>query len=179
MMNSLVCTIPHNIDIVSLQEAKAHLFVSHDDEDAYIASLIRLATSLIDGPDGIGVSIAPATYRLSLSSLHALVMPMEKVTSIFEVTVDGEVIDLDTFTLETDVSPPVLYSDTELVSSRPYGVKVTFEAGHDEVPVDLKHAALLIIGHLYRNREQVSEIALHETPFAARMLMDRHRINPR
>jgi len=44
------------------------------------------------------------------------------------------------------------------------------------VPAPMRHAMLLIIGHLFEHREEVSDIELFEMPFAAAALLSPYRV---
>lgn len=48
----------------------------------------------------------------------------------------------------------------------------TFEG---EVPPPVQHAALLLIGHYYENREEASAMSLHTIPRASRSLLSPYR----
>lgn len=57
-------------------------------------------------------------------------------------------------------------------------VRVTYTAGYPvlSVPFSIRAAMLLMIGHLYLNREQTSEATLNEVPLAAQSLLERYRV---
>lgn len=48
----------------------------------------------------------------------------------------------------------------------------------DDVPEDIRAAILLLIGHLYENREAGAERALSEIPFGVKALLDLNRVVP-
>jgi uncharacterized phiE125 gp8 family phage protein len=57
---------------VSLAEAKAHLRVDFDDEDALISGLIDAATQHLDGWSGVlGRALMPQTWEMSLDRFPA------------------------------------------------------------------------------------------------------------
>lgn len=69
------------------------------------------------------------------------------------------------------------------ISLRPVnGVCITFIAGYgstaDDVPKKYRQAILLLLGHLYENREAVSDKPLKEVPFAIESLLYKDRIVP-
>lgn len=56
----------------------------------------------------------------------------------------------------------------------PNAVTITYTAGYGaavNVPAQIKQAILLIIGHLYENRESVSVQQMYEMPMGAKMLL--------
>lgn len=176
MFTRVSLVTPHGQSIVSLSEVKRHLYISHDDEDTYLTSLAATATAMIDGPDGIGVSIAPATYRASFDRVGTcLEIGLGPVTEVVSVTVDGEVVDASTYRLEIDRTPQVIYFDNALLASEKDGVKVTFTAGYETAPADLKQAALLLVGHFYRYREATTEEKVTKLPMAVESILARYR----
>lgn len=53
--------------IVTTAEAKAHLRIYHDDEDAYIDGLVAAATANIDGAEGwLGRAIGPQQWEMTV-----------------------------------------------------------------------------------------------------------------
>lgn len=73
---------------VTLEEAKAHLRVDHDVEDAAISGLIAAAVDLLEGPAGfLGRALEPATWDLSLDAFpqHEIQIPLGPVASITSV----------------------------------------------------------------------------------------------
>jgi len=63
-----------------------------------------------------------------------------------------------------------------------YPVEVRFIAGYGtagtSVPENFRQAMLLLIGHWYENREEVSEAALAQIPLAAEALLAQDRFSP-
>jgi len=69
-----------------------------------------------------------------------------------------------------------------LDASGNYPVEVRFIAGYGtkgtDVPETFRQAMLLLIGHWYENREEVSEAALAQVPTAAEALLSQDRFSP-
>ena len=165
--------------ILSLSEVKLHLNVTHADEDAYIGLLIDAATASIDGPNGIGMAMVHQTYRLTLDCLPAVVqLPIYPVHSIDTVRINEEVLDPASLFLVPG-NPATLFVAAPVHVVKPASVQIDYVAGFGttgaDVPADLRAAALLIIGHLYANREAVSALSLRETPLGVQSILARYR----
>lgn len=169
--------------IVSLVEARDHLRVTHDQDDAYIETLIATATAFIEGPTGAGIAVLPAQWRLSMDGLpRCFNIDLCPVQTVDAITVDGVEVDESAYSVDPDSVPVRIvgeYAPTAYVGNGK--VKVTFTAGYSDVPADLKHCALLIIGHLYENREAAvaggTSMEVTEVPFAVNAILSRYRAN--
>ena len=170
--------------IVSVVEAKKHLRVFHDDDDSEIEAFIFAATAMIEGPNGIGIALSNQPGRLSLEYFPCeIVVPLGPVSSLISVSykdangdnqsVSGLRYDLDAQPLKIwparDTSWPEIYCE-------PGAVKVTFECGYEELPADLRAAVLLLVGHLYENREAVADNKLAELPMGVATILERYRV---
>lgn len=145
---------------VSLPSAKAHLRVDHDADDAYIEGLVEVAQSGIEGPHGIGVALLTQTWALHQSSLRFPVeLPMGPVQAVTSITyLDGDdneqTLDPNDYRLAVNCVPVVLYTGGALPAG--HDVAITFTAGFGtaaDVPATLRHAILIMVGHLYAHRE--------------------------
>ena len=180
---------------VTLTEAKAHLRVSHTDEDALITLMIGAATEYVETL--LGRSLNDQTWELVLDAFPASEIriprpPLIEVVSIRYVDAGG---------IEQLVDPADYYVDT---TSRygwvvPQGgsltwpetidainsVRVRFRAGYqsadsppsENIPPSIKQAMLLILGAMYENREEtvVGTIAV-KLPWGASEMLLRHRV---
>ena len=176
--------------LLSLEDAKEHLRVDFDDEDAYIASLVAAAQDLIDGPDGmVGKAIASQTWRYGikrpLARVHLPVVPVQSVTSMayYDEANTEQALDLSDFTFlasedvayiepKSGVSWPAMYDRADALN-------ITFLAGFGAVsdaPQALVHALKLMIYHWYENRQDVEATQMHHIPLGAQALINRYRI---
>ena len=150
----VVVTAPE--PVVSLAEAKAHLRVDGDADDALITALVEAATGHLDGPYGVlgravGVQTLLATFDRPWASYRVLDLPLPPLVDVLEVT------DL------TPSTPAVLEAGTWVGTAnglrslalpstlRRFSVK--YGAGFAAVPAALKAAILLLVGDFYSNRE--------------------------
>lgn len=168
---------------VSLDEAKAQLRVTSDAEDALIEGYIRAATKYVE--QTLSVSISEQQWQLTLDSFtDTIELPRGPVTEIDSVeyvdvdgatqTVDGDIYSIDLFSrsqwlvLNSDETWPDTLSAVNTVI-------VTYTAGMEQVPDDLKHAILLLIGAWHQNRSGLSERQVHAAPLAVEALLQGHR----
>jgi len=170
---------------ITRAESKTHLRIDHEDDDTYLDSLIAVAAATVDGPYGIGICVRPQTWRLSLGYFPCeIVLPLGPVTAISSIgyTDDaGAAATVATWRVDFDQSPvrvwPARNAAWPAVTHEPGAVKVTFVAGYATVPASLKHAMLLIVGHLYENREAVTaDMTMAELPMGAARILESYRV---
>ncbi|HEY0011562.1 MAG TPA: head-tail connector protein [Allosphingosinicella sp.] len=173
--------------IVALAEAKAHLNVSHADDDELIETLIAAATGAIDGPNGIGIALITQEWRMSLDSLPAsFTLPLGPVQTLDEITYSDAAGNEHTlapasYRLDADSSPARVFCETPIspASVQPGTVKVAFTCGYgdlaEDVPIDLRHAVLMLVAHFYENREAATAQGLVAVPFGVSCILDRYR----
>lgn len=184
------------IQPVTLAEAKLHLRVDHNDEDALIESLIRAVTEHLDGWTGIlGRCLVEQVWRQDHDRFaREMIIPLGPVIAVQSVTWRDPVGQLSTvpsgsYDLRTDeAGSTIIRFDTDyafpanLHESR--AVAITFRAGYETnpgppatstVPDPLKVAILLLVGHWYQNREAVSAAGMASLPFAVEALITPYR----
>lgn len=169
---------------VSLAEAKAHLRVDHDDDDALISALINSAVAQIDGPDGIGYAMQAQTWRLTLDAFPAVIrMPMRPVVSVSSITYVGT--DDVTATFPAESYRVVIAGGAALIEpvhgvSWPStkdvlgAVNITFVAGVG-APHPLKQAILMMVADAYEHREAQAAADLKPNR-AVDAILSRHRV---
>lgn len=157
---------------ISLEDVKLHLAIAHSDEDAYLTSLINVATAYIDGPNGAGIALMPQLWRATYDGVpRTLTLAFGPVRSIAVIKSGQATIDPTTYSFDPDTQILSLSAPTTGTT------KITFEAGYDGVPEDLLHAIRMIVGHLYANREAVSPISMHDVPMAVEAILNRYRVH--
>lgn len=172
-------------------EAKDHLRAGCvDDEDAYIASLVKAARRYVESQTAR--SLLETTWQLSLDCfprcnwIELRVCPVLEVLGMSYVDLSGntQAWGTENYLLDTDSEPGRLslaYAKTwPSIRHQPNAVQVTFKAGYGDtpasVPESLKHAMKLMIGHWYENRESVVSDAVPRTvPLSVDALINMHR----
>jgi uncharacterized phiE125 gp8 family phage protein len=68
------------------------------------------------------------------------------------------------------------------VDERPDAIQITFVAGHNEgnpAPSHWKHAAKMLVAHLYEERKPVAFTSCQEIPFTLKSLIEHNRMEGR
>jgi uncharacterized phiE125 gp8 family phage protein len=175
-------------EFVTLAEAKRHLVVDHDEDDIFILSLISAArrwcehrTSRFFTPTSVTLS------RNGFSSVMPLRhKPVREIVSIVYDDADttGVTLDPDYYELDAYNNCVVQAYGKTYPSTRHHwnAVRITYRAGYVDgspevvsVPEDVKHAALMVLGDWYENREAQQDKALYSN-HAADMLLSNYRV---
>lgn len=135
--------------VVTLNDIKAHLRVSHSDEDAYISTLIDAAVAYLDGWQGVlGHCLGLQTWAYTEDTNVAVHLPLGPLVSVTSVSVDGVALSAGQYDVAGMVVAPVDAWDGE--------VRVVFTCGHATTATIHKAVPMLIkllVGHWYANRE--------------------------
>ena len=175
MQRVVVITPPERV--VNLDQAKQHLRVDGDDDDALIAAFIDAATGHIDGPDGwLGRAIGEQTLEAGLDGFiyDPITLPYPPVIAVTDIVYD------DTAGVERTLDPAVYEIRDGVIgtawgkswpSTRAYrgssrSVRIRYRAGYDTVPAPIVVAILLMVGDMYRNRETAGVGTLSAVPMS-------------
>lgn len=170
---------PVVIKPVSLALAKQHLEYEDDDRDDLITQYIDAAQAWVEGYTGLLLTRRTVVSQLDGCSRYYIlgVGPDPVIDSLTYLDID--MVEQTVPPADYTLANGRLYPVTTLPFSR-YGYVATITAGFTtDIPADLVSAQLLIVGHLFANREAVREagrgMALAEVPLAAKALCDPHR----
>lgn len=181
-------TVPAAIDPVTLDEAKDHLRIDSTAEDALITGLIGAATRMAEA----------YTERQFIAATYTLVQddfpeyegsiclprtPLSSVSSIVYIDSTGsaQTLSTDVYEITSDdhgakivLKPGQTWPETQ--SEKYSALTTTFVAGYGsnttDVPAAARAGILMIVGHLFENREAVSEMNLKEVPMGAKIVLD-------
>jgi len=192
-MNYLIKTVQPTSEPVSLAEAQLHLRLdtvgsppSHPD-DTLVQTLI--SASRENAEQYTGVTIAQASYKVKSPVVSEQVSlqthPVNSIASVTYEDSDGAVqtVSPSLYTLDNFQRPARLVFKSD---SPGYDLTVSFTAGYTDgespnlypCPAGVKAAMLLLIGHLYENREAVNVgNIVSQYPLGFLYLLNPHRIN--
>jgi len=203
-MNPKIITALDTVPIISLEDCRAHLRVTPDDgsppshpDDDLILALLGAARDWVEGYTGL--ALTTRTLELALDSFpdgaEGISMPWPPLLSLTSVAyVDGEgdtqTMDVVTECVLDDYQRPgwvlpAYGSDWPETMDVVNAVTVRYVAGHSlwsdavqamPLPKAMRAALLLILGSLYENREDASEVRLDEIPLGAKSLCDWYKV---
>ncbi|MBB5518087.1 head-tail connector protein [Amphiplicatus metriothermophilus] len=181
---SLELIIPPAEEPVSLDEAKAHLRVTHGEEDGLIAVYLMAARRAIE--TRAGLAVLAQTWRLALDRPPGapFALPRGPVSAVAAVEIamrDGSAspVSPDLYDVETGLgarlAPRGPWPHTDRLIG---GVRIEFAAGWpdaDAVPEEIKHAIRLLAAHFYEHREAVATERVAALPQAVEALVAPYR----
>lgn len=179
---------------VSLDEARTFLSVQSYDFDDEITRLIRTARQKLDGPKGsLGRCLMSQRWKLTEDGFARRVeIPIPPLVSIETVSYEDSVGTVLTLSPSLYVVSGVGDSEPAVITF-PRGqwppvwggtipVTVNFTAGYGDAPGDvpeaIRHALLMMVAHLFENREAVTNVGgfLRETPLGFSDLIEDYRV---
>ena len=183
---SLIQTTPPSVEPLSLVEAKAHLRVTHADDDTYISTLIKSARCTVEQFCGAAlIEQSWSVFQDCWPAQGIVPLPLSPIISIIDLLIYGEddvaaTIDHAHYYLDSVSKPArlVLRQGRSVPSPgrRANGVEIKFTAGFGaiatSVPNQIKQALLIIIADWYASRGDVDAGPL---PLSARSLLAPYR----
>jgi uncharacterized phiE125 gp8 family phage protein len=188
-MPAVLITAPA-VEPVTLAEAKAHLYVTHSDDDALIGAYIAAARE--DAEHRLQRALVNQTWELALDAFPSVIdLPMAPLVSITSIKyLDAarveQTLDAATYYADTDAEPgevvPKYGESWPTTYPERNAVRVRYVAGYGAdgslVPESIKAWIKLRVGALYENRESaVSGQTIQAAPRDfADALLDRYKV---
>lgn len=162
---TLTIRTPPAAEPVSLAEAKHHLRIGHDLEDAYVASLLAAARGAVEAHAGLALVTRAVRETLDawrLEGPRAATLALGPVTAVQAVRVadaSGALVEVSASAYQLDgaASPPRLLFFQSIPSPARLtrGVEIDYEAGFGapaDVPAALRQACLIVLAAFYEAR---------------------------
>lgn len=168
---------------VSLSEAKAQLRKTATDEDGLITGYIVAAREWVENWTGhiLAARQITETFLQFGDYLPLRYRPVTDLGDIFYTDVSGDDVEYEDGILRTSSYPAKVYpaAGTSFPQLGSDGlITVEYMAGYDAVPLALKQAMLLLIGHWFSMRGGVAPEPVQEVPLAVKSLCGPFRIPP-
>jgi uncharacterized phiE125 gp8 family phage protein len=173
--------------IISLEDARQHLRIDHTDDNAYITTLIGVATTAVSERLERTLGVTTWDYRIDSGDIcwgFDIRLPNPPLIEVVSV----KCFDADN---AEQTYPPANYrafgiggqggirltGGASWPSSRhgPEAVTIRYKAGYEDVPEPIKQAVLLIIGQLFSQRGEMVQENLTEDP-AIKALLAPYRV---
>ena len=170
-------------------EVKAFLRLNDDSEQTFVTTLITIARQIVEGQTWRPLISQSWALQFDKSELNLFISNINKAPIISIDTVsyydtDNVLQTLSPTLYETDIyGNPARFrlKSIPTVYDRMGALIVNFVCGYTNaaaVPQAIKQAMLLIIGHLYENRQDVvTGTQVNEMPLASRYLLEPYRNN--
>lgn len=151
---------------ITLVLAKQHLRVDDDNEDELISLLIQVSREMAEKETNRSFITQERVVKLDyFPRCGEIKIPFGPVSEVSEITYFDEAEVEQTLDpslyyvdLDSDIPRVVIKDYWPATFDKPNAVSITYTAGYgdnENVPGPIKSAMLLILGHLYENREQV------------------------
>ena len=172
----LVQTSAPAAEPILLADAKAHLRVDGTDEDALIGALISAAREQAEA--FLRRALITQTWRLDLDELPPCIAlpfpPVASITSVDYTDTDGNSQTVATSVYELDAAESIVrlkYNQVwPSIRDHPDSASVTYVVGYGaagtSVPASINQGMLMLIGHLFENRELSAPITISQVPMA-------------
>ena len=158
---------PPQAEALTLAEAKAHLRLDQNDEDALLLSLIRTAREHLERETGL--CLTSQTWRLYLDRwprdgiIRIARSPVQVIHNVRVYGADGTAVDvsLEDQLLDGEARPARFWLKNPPAAGRVVnGIEIDFTAGYGEagtdVPDTLKRAMLMHVAHMFAFRGVVA-----------------------
>lgn len=182
---------PPDSEPVSLDEARAHMRVTHNEEDELINGLITAARVTVETITRR--SLLTQEWKLSFDEFplsdtvkipHTPVREID-VVQYYDAVGVLQTLNAGKYWLDSVSAPARLilkdgevFPDTQ--KGRPNAVQISYLAGYgdepEDVPAPIRHAIKLIVAHLYENPEIVSAGQLSTIPMSCDYLLSPYRV---
>ena len=186
-------TTPPTVEPVTLNEVKSHLRLESSDsiysaETDLLTALIKIAREQAEHHTRRAFLTQTWTVHLDgwpvKDEIYLPFPPLISVTHVKHTDNDGVQSTFTDYSIDTGTPGRIVLDDGETwptATLRPRSpIEIQFVAGYGAtaafVPLSIKQAILLMIGHLYENRERtVMGVAINEVPFAVDSLLASYR----
>ncbi len=174
---------------VSLAEAKNHLKIDHNDEDTYVESLIEAATKWAE--EYTWRFLIDTEAQLFINNFENKIYVGKGCNDISEIAyLDNndayQVIPSTNYYLDLNCQPAIIqFKDSysfPVTSEKLNLIRISLTAGFgpaaSDVPSPIKSAILLMVGHLYENRQdEISGTVVSKFSINSKFLLNPYRIN--
>ena len=187
-MNYVITEAP-KAEPISLEEAKAHLRVDGEDEDALISGLIKAARNYAENyTNRAFVTQTITAYLDFFPARYCIELPKPNLQNVVHIkyydsdnaehTFSSDNYFVDDISFVGRVALNYGKSWPSFTPRRVNAVEIEYVAGYGDavkVPESIKQAMLLLVGHWYHNREAEGQVG-KELEFSVKALLNLERV---
>lgn len=166
---------PPAIEPVTVDEVKVHQRIIGSDQDAVISGLITAARQVVENHTGrhlIDQTWQGVTDRWMVPfELIGNARIIQSVSYYAEDNVSTTMASEQYYLITSGLVPVLYFFDGVIlpsIAARADAVKVLLTAGYgalaEDVPMAIRQAILLLVGHYYENRESTTPVSVNELP---------------
>ena len=158
-----------SLELVTLEQVKrqCNLMESIAMDDEYLNSLIPVCSELAQSYTKRLLTLGSVTTEVE-QYYPQIILPWGGVESVTEVLIDGVATTAYTF---SDVTQKVTFAS----GVRFNNVRITYDCGYstDNLPTKIKHAVLMMVSTMYRNRDDfVVGMTVESMPLQSKTLLN-------
>lgn len=172
---------------ITLQEAKDHLRITHTHEDNLIMLAIITSRMMAESYTQRAICQKTLEYHCNFFG-YVIELPFPVVSSVSWVKYD-DIYGVEQTLATTEYEVYLVMEPAAIVQA--YGknfpgtrdkinaVRIRYVAGYanpEAIPSPIKSAMLLLIGHLYENREELTAVKMEEMPTGSKALLNPYRL---
>lgn len=182
---NLIETAPTAAEPVTLEEAKAHLRITHDADDDVINALIRAAREMCESDTGLALITRGYSLFLDAWDKDTLALPRPPLVAVARINVydaQGGAAEFPAASYAVDAAARpgrIALAGAPPAPGRALsGIEIEFTAGFgpapEDVPQGLREGIKRLVAHLYMSRgDEGREAVLHS---GAAVLFRPHRV---
>lgn len=171
---------PATAEPVNVEDAKDHLRVDGSDEDMLITALIPTAREYAEHYTGRALARQTVEQVLPAFPAEEIALDLGPAASVTFIKYtdsngDEQTLGSDQYLLNTYGSAKTIeraYGVTWPATRGPNAVRVRYETGYEDAPAAAISAILLLVAHLFENRQDVSALKLASIPMGATELLN-------
>lgn len=136
--------------IIEIADLKGYLGINSDRSDAELNAILGYVNEYIMSFCNLKYSDTPTTYtrRISSPTGRSAVLPSTTIQSLDSILSSGTALEPEDYHLDVDSGIIVFYTD---VTTKPFGIEVTYTDAAFTAPADLKFAALELAKYFFKD----------------------------
>ena len=167
--------------VLTTAELKAHLRVTHADEDGLIEAYRQAACEWVNAYCNTRIKSTAVTAKFTGFSAQ-MELPLGPAVSVSSIKYRNgagtlSTFDFDKVQFDLNRQPPLMRFK-EIPDTDPHAVaavEIVYVAGYASVPEAMAQAVRFLVGHFYENRQAAEVATVREVPMGVKALLSSYR----